>query len=405
MTDNDATLQRSIGLPLLLFFGLGNILGAGIYVLIGKVAGEAAMYTPVAFFVASVVAGFSAFSYGELSARYPFSAGEAVYIQEGFQITTLSRITGLLIALAGMVSAATIARGFYGYFDQFIHLPEAVVVSGVVLTLGAITAKGIKESVSIAALLTLFEIAGLLMVIYAGRDSLVTLPAQMDTLLPPVTAEAWSGIMLGAFLAFFAFIGFEDMVNIAEEVKRPQFTMPAAILIALLIATVIYALVSLVAVLALGQQSLIESNAPLADIIAASSDYDTAWISLIGMLAIVNGALIQLVMASRIFYGMATRGWLWRGLSRVHPKTNTPLNSTLMVTGIILTLALFIPLEGLARITSFLILVVFTLVNLALIAIKRRSPDMDEGINTPIWVPVAGCVTSTCLLLAQLLVI
>jgi amino acid transporter len=403
MTDT-IKLKRSIGFPLLLLFGLGNILGAGIYVLIGKVTGEAAMFTPVAFFVASIVAGFSAFSYGELSARYPFSAGVAVYIEEGFHITNLSRLAGILIALAGMVSAATIARGFFGYFDQFIHLPETLVVSGIILILGAITAKGIKESVSAAALLTLVEVAGLLMVIYAGRESLATLPVEMEYMIPPMTTEAWTGIMLGAFLAFFAFIGFEDMVNIAEEVKRPQFTLPAAILLALLIATVIYALVSLVAVLALGQQSLIESNAPLADIIAANSDFDTSWISLIGMLAIINGALIQMVMASRIFYGMANRGWLWRGLSRVHPKTNTPLNSTLMVTGIILILALFIPLEGLARITSFLILIVFTMVNLALIAIKRRSPDMDEGINTPIWVPVTGCVTSIGLLLAQLVV-
>ena len=129
-------LRRTIGLPLLLLFGLGNILGAGIYVLIGKVAGEAGMYTPVAFFVASIVAGFSAFSYSEMSARYPLSAGEAVYVEEGFHLAFLSRLTGLLIALAGMVSAATISRGFFGYFQSFFQLPEPVVVAGIVLLLG-----------------------------------------------------------------------------------------------------------------------------------------------------------------------------------------------------------------------------------------------------------------------------
>ena len=126
-------LRRTIGLPLLLLYGLGNIIGAGIYVLIGKVSGEAAMYAPVAFLVASVVAGFSAFSYSEMSARYPLSAGEAVYIQEGFHLKNLSRLTGLLIAMAGMVSAATISRGFYGYFYTFFQAPEILVITTIIL--------------------------------------------------------------------------------------------------------------------------------------------------------------------------------------------------------------------------------------------------------------------------------
>ncbi len=396
-------LKRSLGLPLLLFYGLGNILGAGIYVLIGEVAAEAALYMPVAFLTASVVAGFSAFSYAELSARFPFSAGEAVYIQEGFHHTALSRLTGLLIAVAGMVSAATIARGFYGYFHDFIVLPEPLVVAGIILLLGLLAIWGISQSVTAAALLTLVEIAGLLLVIWAGRDVLGSLPAHLDSLLPPPAASAWTGILFGAFLAFYAFIGFEDMVNVAEEVKNPSFTMPAAILLALLIATVLYSLVSLVAVLALNQDALAQSTAPLADVLAATSTINPDIVSVIAMLAIVNGALIQIIMASRIFYGMASRGWIWAGLATVHYRTRTPVRATWLVILIVLGLALLFPLGALARGTSLLVLVVFALVNAALIAVKRTQPAAPGILNIPVWVPVIGLLTSVGLTLFQLL--
>ena len=396
-------LRRTIGLPLLLFFGLGNILGAGIYVLIGKIAGEAGMYTPVAFLVAAVVAGFSALSYSELSARYPLSAGEAIYIEEGFHLTSLSRLTGLLIAFAGMVSAATISRGFYGYFYTFYQAPELLVVAGIILLLGLLTLWGISQSVGVAALLTVVGIFGLLLVIWSGKDILGNLPTQIDSLLPPLESVAWSGIFLGAFLAFFAFIGFEDMVNIAEEVKNPRHTLPAGILLALFIATIMYISVTLIAVLALDQNTLTESKAPLADILSATSNISPKIISLIGMLAIVNGALIQMIMASRIFYGMAKKGWIWKGLAKVNAKTQTPVVATLLVIVIIMTLALWFPLESLAKATSYLILIVFTLVNAALVSIKRSQAPVEGILNISIWIPVAGFITSISLLLFQLL--
>lgn len=396
-------LKRTISLPFLLFYGLGNIVGAGIYVLIGKVAGEAAMYAPVAFLVASIVAGFSAFSYSEMSARYPLSAGEAVYIQEGFHLKNLSRLTGLLIAIAGMVSAATISRGFYGYFNTFFQAPEILVITGMILFLGLLTIWGISQSVGAAAFLTVIEISGLLLIIWAGRDVLSTVPAHAEDLLPPLQPSIWTGIIFGGFLAFFAFIGFEDMVNIAEEVKNPQRTLPTAILLALLIATVIYALVSLIAVLAVEPGTLADSKAPLADLLAATSDINPKIISSIGMFAIVNGALIQIIMASRIFYGMAKKGWIWRGLAKVSKRTRTPVIATWLVIMIILNLALWLPIEDLAKGTSYLILIVFALVNASLISIKRNQPPAEGILNVPIWVPVAGFVSSISLALFQLL--
>ena len=397
-------LKRTIGLPLLLLYGLGNILGAGIYVLIGKVAGEAGIYVPLAFFTAFVVASFSAFSYSELSARYPLAAGEAVYIDEGFHLTMLSRLTGLMIACAGMVSAATIARGFYGYFNTFVQLPELVVVAGLVLLLGVLTIWGISVSVGAAASLTVIEVFGLLMIIWAGRDVVADLPAHAEVLLPPMQYAVIAGIMLGAFLAFFAFIGFEDMVNIAEEVKHPQRTLPTAILLALLIVTLLYALVAYVAVASVDVETLVASKAPLADVLAATSSINPKTISFISMIAIVNGALIQLIMASRLFYGMANKGWLWRRLGRVNARTQTPVAATVLVVMITLGLALWFPLETLAKGTSYLVLIVFALVNAALVMIKRTRPAPEGVLNNPLWVPVTGFITCAGLVGFQLLI-
>ncbi len=398
-------LKRTLGLPVLLFYGLGNILGAGIYVLIGKVAGAAGMFTPLAFLVAAAVASFSAFSYSELSARYPLSAGEAVYVQEGFQMLWLSRLTGLLIAAAGLVAASTIFRGFYGYFYQFFQLPEPLVIIVVVLLMGLLMVWGIKQSAGVAMLLTLLEICGLLLVIWAGKDLVINWQGGWQPLLPPAETTAWTGILLGAFLAFFAFLGFEDMVNVAEEVKNPQRTLPAAILLALVVSTVLYILVALVAVLALDQQTLAASKAPLVDVLAAASDIDPQIISVIGMFAVVNGALIMMIMSSRVLYGMANKGWIWPVLARVSTKTRTPVVASWLVILSILILALWFPLEALAKATSYLILVVFSLCHAALALIKLRQTAPPAGIiEIPLWVPVIGCAASLSLLLYQLFV-
>ena len=162
---NQATLKRSLGPALLTFYGLGNILGAGIYVLLGKVAGTAGLYTPVAFIVASLVAAVTALSYAELSARIPLSAGEAVYVQRAFGSRNLSRLVGILIAFAGMVSAATISRGFAGYIQVFAPLSDWTIITPLVVILGAVAAAGIGLSVRVAALITILEIAGLLLII------------------------------------------------------------------------------------------------------------------------------------------------------------------------------------------------------------------------------------------------
>ena len=394
-------LKRSLGLGLISLYGLGNILGAGIYVLVGKVVGTAGVHAPLAFVIAAIVAALSAFTYGELAARYPVSAGEAVYVDAAFGVAALSLTVGLLIALAGMVSAATLVRGFVGYLHVFIQAPGFLTIVLLVLSLAAVAAWGIGESARVAAVFTLIEIGGLLLIVYVARESFGALPGQASTILIPPSAAAWQGTMLGAFLAFYAFIGFEDMVNVAEEVEHPERNLPLGILIALVISTALYFVVVLVAQLSVRAEALARSDAPLALVYATMTGGSPVVISAIGLFAVVNGALIQLIMATRVLYGMGARRWLPLYFSKVNPVTRTPLAATVVVSLIILVLALWVPLVRLAGATSALILVIFVMVSLALIRLKLRQPD-PPGIKTiPMWVPTVGALSSALLLAFQ----
>jgi amino acid transporter len=395
-------LKRELGLPLVVFYGLGNILGAGIYVLVGKVAGEAGMLAPLAFFVACLVAAVTAFTYAELTARFPLSAGEAVYVQQGFAKVSLSVLAGLLISLAGLVSAATIVLGFVGYLQVFVDIPVWVGAVGLSLVLGAVAAWGIGKAVLIAALLTILEIIGLVIIIFVGWDQLGSLPERWSELIPSQGFVQWQGVFVGAFLAFYAFLGFEDMVNVAEEVKKPERNLPLAIVIALVLSTILYFLVSLVAVLTVAPSQLAESNAPLATVYEVATGKSPQLITIISLFAVVNGALIQMIMVSRIFYGMSSQGWLPDWLGYVHPKTHTPVIATALVTLAVLILALWLPLVALAKATSFFILIVFALVHIALWRIKRSQP-LPQGVRpVPMWMPVLGVILTLGLIGVEL---
>ena len=394
-------LKRAINLPLLAFYGIGTILGAGIYVLVGKVAGYAGMYTPFAFLLAAVLAGFSAFSYAELSVRFPKSAGEAIYIQEGLHYQPLSVIVGLLIVLIGMTSCATLITGLTGYAREFILLPDFIIIIATILIMGAIVAWGIGESVFIATLMTIIEILGLVIILWVARDGFSALPARIGELAPGMDLVTWGGVLLGSFVAFYAFIGFEDIVNVAEEVKSVERNLPRAIIIALVVTTVFYILVSLVSVLVVTPAQLAASDAPLAFIYQTMTGSDNKLIAVISVVSILNGALIQIVMASRVLYGMSRRKWLPAFFGYVHHRRRTPLKSTVIVTAVILLLALVLPLLSLAKLTSFITLTIFTLINLSLLMIKLRK-EQSPGFSVPIWVPLSGFLLTVSFLVYQL---
>ncbi len=397
-----ATLKRSLSLSMLTYYGLGNILGAGIYVLIGKVAAHAGYHAPLAFLLAAVLAAFTAFSYAELAVRYPFSAGEVVYVQKGLRIRLLSITIGLLIILTGLVSAATIARGFVGYLQVFVPLADEVSIVILMLCLGGLAAWGISQSVFAAALMTLVEIGGLLLILWAAQPQVGALIDTVELLAVWPDTLTGQGIFLGAFLAFYAFIGFEDMVNVAEEVREPQRNLPLAILLALGLSTLLYFAVALVAVSAVSPQELSRSDAPLAFLYQQAQGSDPVLITLISLVAVVNGALIQIIMASRVCYGMGRRGWLPQWLARVNPITRTPVIATILITMMILALALWFPIESLARATSYLILLVFSLVNISLWRIKYRHTDDYRGFSVYRWVPVVGALGALTFILLQL---
>ena len=395
-----AQLRRSLGVGLLTLYGLGNILGAGIYVLVGEVVGQAGLYAPLAFVLAAIVASLSAFSYGELSARYPQSAGEAIYVQEAFNRKSLSIVVGSLIALAGMVSAATLARGFVGYFQTFAALSDVFIIIGLVTLLAFIAAWGITESVRVAAVLTLIEGAGLVLIISVAMPDMAEFGERFSQ-LPDISPMEVQSVLLGAFLAFYAYIGFEDMVNIAEEVKQPEKNLPRAILISLVVSTILYLLVVIVSLTTLTVEQLATSNAPLATVFQHATGRSPWLISVIGGMAILNGALIQIIMAARVFYGMSRRGWLPRTLGRVNAKSRTPVHATALVALTICVLALWFPLIALAKGTSFLLLIIFALVNLALIVIKLRQPTVAHVRPIAMWIPVLGLIASAALVGAQ----
>lgn len=389
----NARLKRSLGLPLVALYGLGNILGAGIYVLVGKVAGSAGTSTTLAFIIAMITAAFTAFSYMELSGRYPVSASVSVYLHKAFGKRWLSVLIGVAMVAGGVASAAALSQGFAGYLGSFIAVPTAVASVGLLLTLGLIALKGIGESAKTAAALTAVEVLGLLLIIWFGRSAFGTVDASSLLTIDP--AVGVGGVIAGAFLAFYAFIGFEDMVNVAEETKHPRRTMPLAILIALVVSTVLYLLVVIVATTLVAPAELAESSAPLTLVFERSGAGNVQILSLIGMVATVNGVIVQIIMGSRILYGLARQGWLNGKLATVHSKHKTPVTATLVVLGAMIVGTLLLPLVSLAQLTSLLVLSIFTLINVSLIVIKRRTPKHQGYISVPTFIPYTG--TTLCM--------
>lgn len=403
----DSQLKRVIGLPLITLYGIGTIVGAGIYVLVGKVVASSGFHAPISFLIAALVAAFTALSYAELAGRFPRSAGVAHYVNQAFARVWLARLMGLAVVATGVVSAATMTRGFVGYFQYFLMLPTEFLIVAFVALMTGLAIWGVAESLRVAALITLVEVMGILLMLVATQSHWTRVPEDWQTFLPAFSAEHWTHIGLGAFLAFFAFIGFEDMVNMAEEVKDARRTLPRAIVIAISVTACLYMLVVWAAVNALPLAQLSSSTAPFADLVAESRWLPVWAITLISLLAISNGALIQVIMASRVFYGMSDQGLLPGWLRQVNRVTRTPVNATLVAGAAVLLFASLLPLEALARVTSFIILCVFCLVNLALLKIKRaekQQPEDDAGasIRYPLAVPVLGLLSAGALLAVQI---
>jgi amino acid transporter len=402
MTSPAPALRRVLGTPLLVFYGLGVIIGAGIYVLVGSVIGEAGGAAPWSFVLAGLLAGLTALSYAELAVRYPEAAGAAAYVKEAFGSDRVSQLTGLAVAAVVILSTASIARGSAGYLQVFIQWPDALIAGAVVLLFTAIACVRVRESVGLAAAMTLIEIGGLLLVLAAGWPSLDLLSQRAGELVPSPDPAAWAGIAAGAFLAFFAFIGFENLANMAEEARAPERSLPRAILMSLALATLLYAAVTAVTVLAVPFGELMASSAPLL-LVARNAPWFSADIfALIALVAVANGVLIELVMLGRLLYGMARRGWLPGWLAAVDPRQRTPIRATICGGAAVLALTVALPFVSLVAVTSTLTLLVFAVVNLALWRLQQQRPR-TAGFRVPRAIPPAATIANIGLAAAQLL--
>ena len=399
----EVSLKRVLTLSHAVLYGMGVTIGAGIYVLIGAAAARAGMQAPLAFVAAAILMGLTAASFAELGSRMPVAAGEAAYIRAAFGSDRLALAAGLLAIGIAVVAAAAISVGSAGYLGVFISLPEPILVAAVVASMGAIAAWGIKELVTFAAVMTLIEVGGLVLLIAVGAVKEPDLVSRLPEMLPLPNPAALVGLIGAAHLAVFAFIGFEAVVNVAEELHAPQQTLPRAIFLTLALTTLLYVLVVWVALVAVSPAELAAAKAPLALVFERLTGVSPRVMSLIAVIATLNGIIVQVILAARVLYGLARQGTLPAPLGQVSPTTHTPLLATALVGAIVLTLALMLPLEQLADLTSRFTLILFAFVNLALIRIKavEGTPPRD-GYVAPRWVPWAGLISCAAFLLADL---
>jgi basic amino acid/polyamine antiporter, APA family len=403
-----ATLKRSLSLPYAVLYGMGVTIGAGIYVLIGAAAARAGMQAPLAFVIAALLMGLTAASFAELGGRMPVAAGEAAYVRAAFGSDRWSAAVGYLVVLIAVVAAAAISAGSAGYIGVFVALPRPVIIAGVVLGMGIIAAWGIKESVAFAGVMTLIEVGGLLVLVAAGTFSGPEIVTRLPEMLPQtgpsgLAPAAVLGLVSATMLAVFAFIGFEALVNVSEELHEPERTLPRAIFLTLVLTTLLYVLVVWVALIAVPPNELAASPAPLALAFERLTGASQRTMSAVAVVATLNGVVVQIILAARVIYGLAGQGMLPRPFRSVSHLTRTPLLATAVSLALALAFALLLPLEGLADLSARFTLALFAIVNLALIRIKSREVAPPRHVYlAPRWVPWAGLASCLGLLAADL---
>ena len=399
--DRDGPLRRVIGPKLLLFFIIGDILGAGVYALTGKVAGEVGGALWLPFLIAFVVAALTACSYVELVGKYPQAAGAALYTNKAFGVPFVTFIVAFAVMCSGITSASTSARAFGGdYLSEFVSLPVVLVAIVFLVVLALVNFRGVSESVKANVVLTLVELTGLLVIIAIGVWAVLFGDGEPSRL---TEIESGDGVVFallgGASLAFFALVGFEDSVNMAEEVHEPHRTFPKALLGGLAITGVIYVLVALTSSLLVDPATLEKSSGPLLEVVKAGGvDFPPKLFALIALFALTNTALINMLMASRLVYGMSRERIVPGVFGRVHAGRRTPWIAIIFTTVLGFALVTTARVEDLGDTTALLLLCVFAVVNVAVLVLRRDPVDHDH-FRVPTAVPVLGAIT--CVVLAS----
>jgi amino acid transporter len=402
--EGTTALRRAISRPMLVLFVLGDILGAGIYAVVGEVAGAVGGAIWASFLLAFVLALLSAFSYAELVTKYPQAAGAALYVQKAFSVPFLTFVIAVAVMASGITSASTAARAFGGdYLSAFVQLPTLAVALGFVLVLALINFRGIKECIGLNAVLSIIEVTGLVVVIVIGVVALTGgsgEPSRAFTFTPDTAVPL--AILSGAALSFFSFVGFEDSVNLAEETENPSRNYPRALFGGLLAAFVVYMLVTFTAAMVVETDVLAGSSGPLLEVVRAGAPaVPERAFSAVALLAVTNTALINLIMASRLLYGLARQGIVPRVFARVHAGRRTPWVAIVATTLIAVVLVSTGELGGLASTTVVLLLVVFSLVNVSVLVLRRDRVD-HEHFHAPSALPVLGAASSLGLVVYRL---
>lgn len=396
------TLKRRVGLGLLTTYGIGVMVGAGIYVLVGAVAGIAGDLAWLAFVLAGLVALPSALSFAELSSRVPQAGGAAAYMRAAFGSSALAGLVGLAMVSAGTISAAAVLRGGVGYLTGIVAIDPLWGIIGLGVLLTVIAVWGVVESLGFAAILTVIEVVGLGLVITAGLLAVPVAPPPPDQVQAGGDLSlAVMGILGATALAFFAFIGFEDMVNLAEETRDPERNVPRAIIIALALVSVIYAAVAFAATRAVATDVLAASDRPLALVWQAWTGGSVVFLSAIAVVAALNGVLAQIVMAARVLFGLGREGGMFAIFHHTSARLGTPVLGSVLVGGAVIISALLLPVATLAGLSASVLLVVFVLVNIALLRLKSRA-GVTPRFAIPRAVPWFGLFASLAALAAPL---
>src|SRR5215217_2746549 len=396
-------LKRGIGPWLLLFFVLGDIVGAGIYALVGEVGALVGGAIWAAFLAAFFLALFTASSYAELVTKYPRAGGSATYVNNAFKSPFVSFMVAFAVMASGITSACTLTLAFSGdYLAQFISVPIIGAALVFMVLIGCINFYGISESVRINVILTCVEITGLVLIVVIGAAALSTGAGDPGRAFEfKEGTSVLTALLAGTVLAFYALIGFDDSVNVAEETQHPSRNYPRAIFGALLLAGFVYLLVTFTASMVVPTATLADSSGPLLEVVKAGPiAIPTQLFAAIALLAVSNGALINMIMASRIIYGMRDQGVMPTVFSRVHPGRRTPWVSILFTTLIVMVLIATGDIAALARATVLLLLLVFIVVNVCVFVLRRDRVE-HEHFRTPSVFPVLGILISLGLLTQQ----
>jgi amino acid transporter len=390
MKGSQPELRRTLGLMQVILYGVGLILGAGIYVIIGDVSAISGNAIWISFILAAVVASFTGLSYAELASVFPKSAAEYIYVKHALGINFIALFIGCLTIFVSITSAATVAIGFSGYLSVFFpHHSSMVYAVILIIVLSFVNFYGIRESAWTNSVFTIVEISGLVIIIIAGI--LYNSGNNINLLeLPESATASYSSsvlaILTSTALIFFAYYGFENISNLSEETRNPTRVVPKALLIAILITSVIYVLVSVSSIVLVGWKELSSSEAPLALAAAkAFGNYGIILLSVIALFATTNTVLMMLVSGSRIIFGMAKDGAIPSIFSRIQQSTRTPWIAifTIMIFSIAAVILSFGNIVTMASLSVFGIFIVFAFVNFSVIWLRFKRPSLIRPFTSP----------------------